>query len=145
MNRTWNEMYGIDPAVTISDEDRKAVDEKFAHDPERNRAASEIRPPTRMQLVAYLPMMVLFIAGAIAVTALRWPFWTVVPFAIAAVVCMAYGSRWLAQQHYGLLVRRELRACGYDICIHCGYWLKALSDGVRNCPECGRPRDKARA
>jgi len=34
----------------------------------------------------------------------------------------------------------QLRIKGFDVCPHCGYWLKDLRDDVHNCPECGTNR-----
>src|SRR5437870_3313626 len=37
-------------------------------------------------------------------------------------------------------VRCALRDLGYDVCVHCGYWLRGLAENAKNCPECGKPR-----
>lgn len=38
-------------------------------------------------------------------------------------------------------IRRALRDMGYEICEHCGYWLRGLGDDVHQCPECGATRE----
>jgi hypothetical protein len=39
--------------------------------------------------------------------------------------------------------REAMRRRGFDLCIGCGYWLKGLSDDIKRCSECGRPREGA--
>ena len=35
----------------------------------------------------------------------------------------------------------RLRLEGFDVCLKCGYWLKGLSEDVKQCPECGWRRE----
>ena len=37
----------------------------------------------------------------------------------------------------------RLRLEGFDVCLKCGYWLKGLSEDVKQCPECGWRREAA--
>jgi hypothetical protein len=41
-------------------------------------------------------------------------------------------------------IRRALRDMKYEICEECGYWLRGLSDDVKQCPECGADRASMR-
>ena len=46
---------------------------------------------------------------------------------------------------FGVVGRSEyihrLRLEGFDVCLKCGYWLKGLSEDVKQCPECGWRRE----
>jgi DNA-directed RNA polymerase subunit RPC12/RpoP len=41
---------------------------------------------------------------------------------------------------YGRPLRRALREEGYEVCVHCGYWLRDLTDRETRCPVCGAQR-----
>lgn len=42
---------------------------------------------------------------------------------------------------YAAPTRQAVRELGYEVCLSCGYWLRGLRDGVKQCPECGATRE----
>ncbi len=49
--------------------------------------------------------------------------------------CLLY--RVFGRSEYYYRIRLE----GFDVCLKCGYWLRALDDDVKQCPECGAKRE----
>ena len=49
-------------------------------------------------------------------------------------------SAWMYRTLYIKPLRRAMREAGWDLCLECGYELRALPADVSKCPECGLPR-----
>lgn len=47
----------------------------------------------------------------------------------------------ILRPRYRYHLRRLCRERGYEVCVKCGYWLRGLGDGVKQCPECGAERE----
>jgi len=88
-------------------------------------------------LPVHLTWRLLFAAGAGTSLSLLL-FFTV----LAGQICIWWVAGCLL---YGILCRREhcyrLRLEGFEVCLHCGYWLRGLGDDVQRCPECGAARE----
>jgi len=67
--------------------------------------------------------------------------WLVIGFKV-----MQYGVSvallfWAMDRIYKRHVRRSLARAGYEVCLHCGYWLRGLDASIARCPECGSQRE----
>lgn len=60
---------------------------------------------------------------------------------IGMVIVGAYA---LSRRVYAPFAWREARRKGFDVCVHCGYWLRGLGGDVKQCPECGAEREPMR-
>jgi len=69
--------------------------------------------------------------------------WAMSAACFAGLLCAWLAVSWLARCTWKPAVAIALREMGHDVCGSCGYWLRGLSDDVRQCPECGEPREKS--
>jgi uncharacterized paraquat-inducible protein A len=63
---------------------------------------------------------------------------------IAICIFVSFIVAAICSRFYWRTQRRQLRAAmrrhGFELCTHCGYWLKGLSPDQSRCPECGAAR-----
>ena len=57
------------------------------------------------------------------------------------VACFVLGGVVLQRNRFAPCVYRATRRHGYDVCAHCGFWLKGLPEDGEKCPECGVERE----
>ena len=57
------------------------------------------------------------------------------------IALLAFFFPWIARRRSRRAFLCAVRDLGYDLCTHCGYWLRELDDSVKQCPECGAQRE----
>jgi len=60
---------------------------------------------------------------------------------LLAAACFVLGGAVLQRYRFAPCVYRATRQHGNDVCVHCGFWLKGLSEESVRCPECGAERE----
>ena len=60
---------------------------------------------------------------------------------VVPVLCFIVGGAVLQRWRFAPCVYQATRNLGFDLCLKCGYWLRGLDAEVRQCPECGAPRE----
>lgn len=123
-------------------------------EPEWKLTRAEVRSVHRLVKERYMRPSVLFGFTALwvviafsAVQMLRhfnvwaWPLvWYLTIMVVTTAVIIVCGL-WSFRMIYTRPVRRAMRDLGYDVCVHCGYWLRGLDEDVKRCPECGSGRE----
>ncbi len=140
MNLRWLVFDYVDPELTLSRDERRAV----------RRAARRSVTLTRRSLLIcvfiILPLLAFYIWGVVHYGGRYltdvWPVANT--FIRVALVYAALWTvaAWLGRTMYRPFVLRAVRERGYDVCLHCGYWLRGLEDDEKSshCPECGARR-----
>jgi len=108
----------------------------------------ELAPYTWRQSLIYLAVLVAVVLAALELHQLlsnAFPRLARMPLDIACQLLIAVigwtSIAWVRRSSAAPANYRAMREVRIDICPRCGYWLKALSDRIRQCPECGAARE----
>jgi hypothetical protein len=138
VDRKWNWLFGVDPDIAITREDRRWVAEQFSEE----RGLHPLATSWVCLLCGFLGLAC-FPIGFLILKSLSWPEWYFCfTFFPACAFLMGLGVYLSHRKVVGPLARARLRDRGYDVCLQCGYWLHGLGPDIAQCPECGSPRPR---
>ena len=117
----------VDPAIELTEEQRYFVRSRIG-------AATQSLPAIIRWLIVggVLALWAIMIAGV--------PPHVMFILVLVAMFMIGGATGYYFKQRLGPTVWSALRELGYDVCTHCGYWLRGLGDDVKQCPECGSAR-----
>jgi hypothetical protein len=136
----------VDPHLPVTKEDRKAI----------HREAWRLWAGNKWNIALYLCLPLAYVlgiplvrdvagmaaallgAGGLAIRLSR-----AAALVLLTVACFVIGGVVLQRYRFAPLVYRATHRRGFDVCLKCGYWLRALPQGER-CPECGAERGPRR-
>lgn len=140
MNLRWLLLDYVDPELKLTQKQRRQVRERALNLNYLDNTSLRKRPRrwwhyfvVLLPSIGFVPLFLWMAMGQP-----HGP-WLVALFVVT--ICVPYLlAAWLARYTWRPHIARALREQGYDVCAHCGYWLRGLSDDVMRCPECGETR-----
>ena len=139
----WRGWAYIDPSLKLTSDQCRRV---------HWRASVQfVKSPIRVGLLLstqLIPFVILSLwgraIGSIPESVLRPHLYSVLWLFILAlglcIILFIFALKFIGKTIYAPLVRGALSEVGHEVCLRCGYLLKALPQKVTNCPECGRRR-----
>lgn len=121
----------IDPQTPLTRAQRRDI---------RLRALQLLTRPDNLlvsTVLAGLPVMVVALQWRLSVTGLPGP-WPVVASSLVALL-VGWRCQKILWTRLARASRKAVRDYGIEVCLHCGYWLRALYE-TEYCPECGQDR-----
>ena len=129
MNCRWLIFDYIDPEIGLTPQQRREV----------NRMAMSryygVQPSQSQRIMLLVPVI-----GLGILQLFRPPMWLLLSLVGACVVVAFVITAISWRRRYAPVTWMALREFGVDVCPHCGYWLRGLSDDATHCPECGEKR-----
>jgi hypothetical protein len=129
MNLRWLSFDYIDPELELTNAQRREVTRLAI---ERYHAAS----PTK----AFMPLTMVAAAAFFALNLFGASDAVIVGVLCGAVFLGFVGTMVFWRRVYAPATWASLRDIDFDVCPHCGYWLRGLSLEMGQCPECGAAR-----